>query len=66
MCDPEDLEEGLVYMPILAAASALYGRGDWLTTSQRGQTHRQAHARCLARHMDRAARVPELLLALRS
>jgi len=66
MCDPEDLEEGLVYMPILAAASALYGRGDWLTTSQRDQTHRQAHARCLARHMDRAARAPELLLALRS
>jgi Phosphotransferase enzyme family len=66
MCDPEDLEDGLVYMPVLAAASALYGRGDWLTTPQRDETHRQAHARCLARHMDRAARAPELLLALRS
>jgi hypothetical protein len=66
MCYPEDLEVGFVYMPILAAASALYGRGDWLTTSERDETHRQAHARCLARHMDRAARAPELLLTLRS
>ena len=66
ICDPHDLEDGVVYMPILAAASALYGRGDWLTTSERNEPHRQAHARCLARHMDRAARAPELLLTLRS
>jgi hypothetical protein len=63
--DPAPIDEGLVYMPVLAVASALYGRGDWLTTSQRDQTHRQAYARTLARHMDRAARDPELLEVLR-
>lgn len=63
-CDPDALDEGLVYMPILAAASTLYGRGDWLTSPRRDDQCRQSYARSLARHMDRAAREPSLVEAL--
>jgi hypothetical protein len=62
--DPEAFDEGFVYMPVLAVASTLYGRGDWLNSSQRNDPRRQSYARSLARHMDRAARKPELLEAL--
>ena len=51
-------------MPILAAASTLYGRGDWLTSPRRDDQCRQSYARSLARHMDRAAREPSLVEAL--
>jgi len=51
-------------MPILAAASTLYGRGDWLHSPRRNDPRRQSYARSLARHMDRAAREPRLLEAL--
>ena len=64
VCDPTAIDEGLIYMPFLAAASASYGRGTWLQTSCREQPHRQAWARTLARHMDRAARCPTLHGAL--
>lgn len=63
-CDPDALEAGFVYMPIVAAASTLYGRGDWLTSSRRDDQCRQSHARSLARYMDRASREPSLLEAL--
>jgi len=63
-CDPEAFDEGFVYMPVLAAASTLYGRGDWLNSPQRNDPRRQSYSRSLARHMDRAARKPELLEAL--
>jgi hypothetical protein len=66
MCDPAEIDDGFVYMPILAVASTLYGRGDWLTTSQRDDPRRQAYARNLTRHMDHAANDPALLEALRS
>jgi Phosphotransferase enzyme family len=54
-CDPDALARGVEYMPILAAASALYGRGDWLTSQRRRDAWLQSYARTLARHMDRAA-----------
>jgi hypothetical protein len=54
-CDPNALARGFVLMPILAAASALYGRGDWLTSQRRHDLGLQGYARTLARHMDRAA-----------
>jgi hypothetical protein len=60
VCDPAAIDEGLIYTPFLAAASASYGRGTWLQTSCREQPHRQAWARTLARHMERAARSPAL------
>jgi hypothetical protein len=63
-CDPEAFTEGFVYMPLLAIASTLYGRGDWLTSPQRNDPCRQSYARSLARHMDRAAREPKLVEAL--
>jgi hypothetical protein len=64
VCDPATLDEGFIYAPLLAAASALYGRGDWLATSRREEPHRRAYARTLARHMERAARSPTLHSAL--
>lgn len=63
-CDPVAFQEGFVYMPLLAVASTLYGRGDWLTSPQRNDPRRQSYARTLARHMDRAAHEPQLLEAL--
>jgi hypothetical protein len=62
--DPAAISEGFVYMPLLAIASSLYGRGDWLTTPQRDDPRRHTYARNLARHMDQAARSPELLAVL--
>lgn len=64
LCNPRAIDEGFLYMPLLAIASTLYGRGDWLTSMQRNNPHRQSYARSLARHMDRAVREPELLEAL--
>jgi len=63
-CDPEAFTQGFLYTPLLAIASTLYGRGDWLTSPHRNDPRRQSYARSLARHMDRAARDPELLEAL--
>jgi thiamine kinase-like enzyme len=60
ICDSAAIDQGMVYMPFLAAASALYGRVEWLTRSSRSDPRRQSYARTLARHMDRAARVPAL------
>jgi RIO1 family len=64
VCEPRAIDVAFVYMPFLAAVSALYGRIQWLTTAQRDDPRRQAYARCLARHMHRAANAPGLLEAL--
>lgn len=53
LCRPEAFQEAFRYSPILAAASAIYGRGDWLQTSARHEPRRQRYARGVARHMDR-------------
>jgi hypothetical protein len=50
--------------PLLAVASYLYGRGDWLRSMRRHDPHVQSYARSLARHMDRAAQAPSLVGAL--
>jgi hypothetical protein len=63
--DPRWFDEAFVYMPLLAIASTLYGRGQWLdSTEQRNDLRRQSYARSLARCMHQAAREPELLGAL--
>ena len=62
-CNSAAIDEGFLYMPLLAIASTLYGRGDWLASPQRNDRRRQSYARSLARHMDRAVREPELLEA---
>jgi Phosphotransferase enzyme family len=63
-CDPAAIDEGFLYMPLLAVASSLYGRGDWLHSQHRDDARRWSYARSLARHLDRAARDPQLLEAL--
>ena len=61
VCDPYALDKALHCMPLIAAASAMYGRGTWLHSQLAEVPHRQAWIRTLARHMDRAARDPALL-----
>jgi hypothetical protein len=63
-CDPRPLREAYVYMPMLALASTLYGRGDWLDSPLRNDSRRQSYARSLVRYMDRASREPEFMAAL--
>jgi Phosphotransferase enzyme family len=63
-CNPDVLDQGFAYMPLMAIVSALYGRGDWLTSQRRNDPHRQSYTRSLTRHMDRITREPELLGAL--
>jgi hypothetical protein len=60
----QQIEQALALTPLLAIFSYLYGRGTWLSSPQRNSYHIQAHARSLARHMDRAARSPKFLEAL--
>lgn len=64
MFDATAIENGFIYMPFLAIASSMYGRGDWLHSEHRNDPRRQSYTRSLARHLDRAAREPELLEAL--
>lgn len=63
-CDPDLMQEGFVYMPMLAIASTLYGRGDWLDSPLRHDSRRRSYARSLARYMDRASREPAFVEAL--
>ena len=44
VCDPVRIDRGLACMPLIAAASALYGRGDWFRSSLRHDPRRQAYA----------------------
>lgn len=60
----EQMKRGYALMSMLAAFCYLYGRGDWLSSPKREDPLFQSYARSLARHMDRAAREPELLEAL--
>jgi hypothetical protein len=60
----QQIDEAFVLMPLLAVASYLYGRGDWLRSARRYDPHVQSYARSLARHMDREAQVPSLMEAL--
>ena len=65
VCSPSTLDAALPYMPLLAVVSSLFGRGDWLRSGHRDNSHHQKYARNLARHMDRAAASPELLEVLK-
>jgi hypothetical protein len=58
------IDEAFALTPLLAVASYLYGRGDWLRSMRRFDPHVQSYARSLARHMDRAAQAPSLMGAL--
>jgi len=58
------IDQALAITPIVAIASYLYGRGQFLRSTERSEPQFQKHSRSLARHLDRAARKPELLEAL--
>ena len=64
LCDPRQLTEGFACMGLLAAASALYGRGDWFRGGPQYGPWHLGYVRCMARHMDRSAREPALLETL--
>jgi asparagine synthase (glutamine-hydrolysing) len=53
VCEPDKLKSAFRYSPLVAAVSAIYGRGRWLNTTMREDSRRQAYARSVARHMDR-------------
>lgn len=65
ICDPAAIQKASECMPLLAAASAIYGRGDWFNSPTREEPNRQRYARTLLRYMDRAADDPQLLSTLR-
>jgi hypothetical protein len=64
ICDSRVIDEGFACAPLMAAGSAIFGRGGWLRAPLRDDPRRQAYVRGIARHMDRAARAPALLGAL--
>ena len=49
------IDRGFALASLVAVASYLYGRGDWLQSSRRLDPRLQSYTRSLARHMDRAA-----------
>lgn len=58
------IERAFTLTPLLAIFSYLFGRGTWLHSAQRHDPNTQSHARSLARHMERAARAPDLVEAI--
>jgi Ser/Thr protein kinase RdoA (MazF antagonist) len=54
------IEEAFHLAPLLAIASYLCGRADWLVSPSRNDPHFESCARSLARHIDRAAQVAGL------
>jgi len=61
VCERSALEQGVLCMPLIAAASTMYGRGAWIRSPLVSIPHQLARIRTLARHMDRAAQEPALL-----
>jgi Phosphotransferase enzyme family len=57
---PRQIEQAFHLVQLLAIASYLYGRGDWLVSPARSDPHFECYARSLARHIDRVARREEL------
>jgi hypothetical protein len=51
------LEEGWHLTPMIAAVSALYGRGDWISAGPSEQRRRYPLARAILRHLDRETNV---------
>jgi len=59
-----NIDRAFALAPLLAIASHLYGRGDWLKSDRRDDPRVQSYSRALARHMDRAASASQLTEAL--
>jgi hypothetical protein len=58
------IEQAFRLAPLVAAASYLYGRGDWLTSSFRGDRVFDSCARSVGRHMDHIAHSEDVREAL--
>jgi thiamine kinase-like enzyme len=58
------IDRAFALAPLLAVATYLYGRGDWLRSPRRHDCGFQAQARSLARHMHRAALASEFMEGL--
>ncbi|MFT4111313.1 phosphotransferase [Silvibacterium sp.] len=56
-----ELNRARACIPLLAAASALYGRGEWLKQPLKDAPQLQVYVRTMARHMDSAAQTQRLL-----
>jgi Phosphotransferase enzyme family len=63
--DEQTIEDAFTLMPLLAIFAYLYGRGEWVYSEEQKAPRFESCARALARHMDREARNPLLLDALR-
>lgn len=61
VCGTGALTAALRFAPLIASASAIYGRGDWLCRPWEENRHRLSWVRTLARYMQRAASDPTLL-----
>jgi hypothetical protein len=64
ICGADAMDQAVVCMPLIAVASALYGRGTWLRSSLEDRERRQVYVRTLARHMQQAAYATPLLEAV--
>lgn len=60
----KQVDQAFLLAPLLAIASYLYGRGDWLGSSPKSDPSFAGYARSLARLLDREARTPQVLEAL--
>jgi hypothetical protein len=58
------VEHAFVLARLLAIVSYMYGSGVWLHSPRRSNPDFCSYNRSLARHMDRAAREPQLLEVL--
>lgn len=56
-----NIDRAFTLAPLLAVATYLYGRGDWLHSPRRHDPAFQSYARSLARHMYRAAQATDLM-----
>lgn len=56
-----NIDRAFALAPLLAVATYLYGRGDWLNAPRRHDPAFQSYARSLARHMYRAAQATDLM-----
>lgn len=63
-CSMDAMRVAVKCMPLLGAASAIYGRGTWLDAPSETDSQRYAYVRAITRYMDRAANAPDLLDAL--
>jgi hypothetical protein len=58
------IEQALALVPLIAIATQIWSRKDWVLSEQRHDPGAQSYLRSLMRHMSRAAESPTILRAL--